>query len=227
MVDLGPAQGLGQQGRLFRREAAVDAGAAHIDAAFDRRHVQVRAVGCIGRKTPAMKARRRGDAIRIGRRRVDGATATHAIADRADPARRTRLSECFEKGRAVAPCHVLGRTVDHAPQRGASGLFAEGRPGIERTVIAVAIKEIGQQNHIALTRQALGHGIERGTGPEGIHVEDHTGDFGCRLAARLKQPGPGGSVLGPDRDILLGHVPSPIMPAAEPLPDARVPCPLL
>jgi hypothetical protein len=131
---------------------------------------------------------------------MDGAASAHAIADRADPARGTGLGQDVKERGRIAPGHVLARAIDHAPQRTAGGLFGKGRLGVQGAIIAEAIEEIGDENHIALTREALGHRIERGPRAEGIHVED---DARHRLMARAEQPCLGGSVFRPDRNVLL------------------------
>ena len=210
VIDFGCPQRLGQSRRLLRRKALVDAGATDIDARLDLGRAAMRAVGRVAGQIAAVEARRRPDALRIGRSGIQRPRPAHAVADGSDRPGRAVSAQRLDEGATVAYRHRLGGPADHAADFRSAFLGGEAGPGVERAVVAEAVEKIRHQYAIALTREPFGHPEKRRPGAKGIHIKDDAGLAGTS-ARRLEKARFRHAVLRPDFNVPLRHLPAPLV----------------
>ena len=174
VVDLGLAECARKTRGLLGWKRPVDAGAPDIDPAPDPVGIAVRTVVGVGGKSAAMEAGGRHDAIGIMRGRIDGARATHAIADSGDRPVMAGFGQRREKRTRIGDRHGLGRAADHADDFSLRRLVGERSAGIVWPVRREAIQRIGHKNRVAEAGDPLCHLVERRPQPECVHVDDHS-----------------------------------------------------
>ncbi len=166
----------------------------------------MRAVLVAGHESPAVEAGERNHPVRMGGRDAPPQPGSHAVPSYREGS--TGYSgEEVEVGPAVA-CDQFGcELLHHRPD-----LLHEGPARVRILEVghwqhwgrAVPVEDVRCEHYEATLRDPVGHLLDLGTQPEGIHEEQHPRQTAI-VIGRPRQVSVGDTVLCPDRNPFSAH----------------------
>ena len=188
----------------LHRRVDIGFGAAEIELGPGLSRGEMRAVGLVGRQMRSVDRCRGFDAVRKMRRRVDGISAAHAVADGADPIRAGGRLSVGEAEQGAGIFHDQGNVdrvhqLEHALALGRFRIRRQ-RPELHD---ARSVIEVRQHHVIARCAEPARHVAQFLADRRRVHVKE---DDGMRPAALgMGDEGGGVAVFGRDFDLLVDH----------------------